>query len=168
VRVTPGYSADKQQVLARLKRTERQVRGLQCPIDKDTYCIDALTQEVAAVGKASACTCWTSDSNTALPALPPAATPNAPTTCSMKQPRQSSDCAEPEENEMNTLTFTVPGMTCGHCEAAVKGEVGKVAGVSDVAVDLVTKLVTVSGSTLDTTAIVAALDEAGFEAATAG
>ena len=68
---------------------------------------------------------------------------------------------------MNTLTFTVPGMTCGHCEAAVKGEVGKVAGVSDVAVDLATKLVTVSGSALDTTAIVAAIDEAGFEVAPA-
>ena len=68
---------------------------------------------------------------------------------------------------MNTLTFSVPGMTCGHCEAAVKGEVGKVAGVSDVAVDLATKLVTVSGSALDTTAIVAAIDEAGFEVAPA-
>ena len=65
------------------------------------------------------------------------------------------------------LTFSVPGMTCGHCEAAVKGEVGKVAGVTDVAVDLETKLVTVSGSALDTTAIVAAIDEAGFEVATA-
>lgn len=70
-------------------------------------------------------------------------------------------------NDMSELTFTVPGMTCGHCEAAVKGEVGKVAGVTDVAVDLATKLVTVSGSALDTTAIVAAIDEAGFEVATA-
>jgi len=68
---------------------------------------------------------------------------------------------------MSELTFSVPGMTCGHCEAAVKGEVGKVAGVSAVAVDLATKLVTVSGSSLDTTAIVAAIDEAGFEVATA-
>ncbi len=70
-------------------------------------------------------------------------------------------------NDTSELTFTVPGMTCGHCEAAVKGEVGKVAGVTDVAVDLATKLVTVSGSALDTTAIVAAIDEAGFEVATA-
>ena len=71
-------------------------------------------------------------------------------------------------NDISELTFTVPGMTCGHCEAAVKGEVGKVAGVTDVAVDLATKLVTVSGSALDTTAIVAAIDEAGFEVTTAG
>ena len=69
-------------------------------------------------------------------------------------------------NDMSTLTFTVPGMTCGHCEAAVKGEVGKLAGVADVAVDLATKLVTVTGTTLDTTDIVAAIDEAGFEVET--
>ena len=65
---------------------------------------------------------------------------------------------------MSTLTFTVPGMTCGHCEAAAKGEVGKVAGVVDVAVDLSSKIVTVSGDALDTAALVAAIDEAGFEA----
>ncbi len=65
----------------------------------------------------------------------------------------------------STLTFTVPGMTCGHCEAAVKGEVGKVTGVAGVDVDLTTKLVTVAGTDLDAEAIVAAIDEAGFEVA---
>ena len=64
---------------------------------------------------------------------------------------------------MSELTFSVPGMTCGHCEAAVKGEVGKVAGVASVAVDLDTKIVTVAGESLDVAAIVAAIDEAGFE-----
>lgn len=64
---------------------------------------------------------------------------------------------------MSALTFSVPGMTCGHCEAAVKGEVGKVAGVADVAVDLGTKIVTVNGEGLDEAAIVAAIDVAGFE-----
>lgn len=63
---------------------------------------------------------------------------------------------------MSTLTLKVPGMTCGHCEAAVKSEVGKVAGVSDVIVDLTTKLVTVIGSD-DRAAVEAAIDEAGFE-----
>jgi copper chaperone len=56
-------------------------------------------------------------------------------------------------------------MTCGHCEAAVKGEVGKVTGVAGVDVDLGTKLVTVAGADLDRAAIVAAIDEAGFEVA---
>ena len=48
---TPGYHDDKAQVLARLKRIEGQVRGLQRLVDEDTYCIDVLTQ-VAAVTKA--------------------------------------------------------------------------------------------------------------------
>jgi copper chaperone CopZ len=64
---------------------------------------------------------------------------------------------------MSEIQFHVPGMTCGHCEAAVKGEVGKVAGVAGVAVDLQSKIVTVSGDTLVRDAIVAAIDEAGFE-----
>lgn len=64
-----------------------------------------------------------------------------------------------------TLSFTVPGMTCGHCETAVKQEVGAVEGVSGVEVDLLTKLVTVTGAALDRDAIVAAIDEAGFDVA---
>lgn len=66
---------------------------------------------------------------------------------------------------MSKLTFSVPGMSCGHCEAAVKGEVIKVAGVTGVEVDLDTKIVTVAGDPLDTAAIVAAIDEAGYAVA---
>ena len=65
----------------------------------------------------------------------------------------------------DTLTLSVPGMTCGHCEAAVKQEVGGVPGVASVAVDLDTKDVVVAGSGLDRDAIVAAIDEAGFDVA---
>ena len=64
---------------------------------------------------------------------------------------------------MSALTFTVPDMSCGHCEAAVKAEVCKVSGVVDVDVDLGTKIVTVAGDTLDRDAIIAAIDEAGYE-----
>jgi copper chaperone CopZ len=64
---------------------------------------------------------------------------------------------------MSELTFNVPGMSCGHCEAAVKGEVTKVAGVAGVEVDLTTKIVTVSGDSIDRAAVVAAIDEAGYE-----
>jgi CsoR family transcriptional regulator, copper-sensing transcriptional repressor len=49
--MTHGYSANKTDHLARLKRIEGQVRGLQRMIDEDNYCIDVLTQ-VAAVSKA--------------------------------------------------------------------------------------------------------------------
>jgi copper chaperone len=63
------------------------------------------------------------------------------------------------------LVFTVPGMSCGHCEAAVKREVGSVAGVSAVEVDLDCKLVSVRGEALDRDDIVAAIDEAGYDVA---
>lgn len=64
-----------------------------------------------------------------------------------------------------TLTLSVPGMTCGHCEAAVKQEVGGVPGVASVAVDLDSKDVVIAGSGLDRDAIVVAIDEAGFDVA---
>ena len=66
-------------------------------------------------------------------------------------------------NDLQQLVLTVPGMTCGHCEAAVKREVGSVPGVADVDVDLDSKLVTVRGEALDRDEIVAAIDEAGYD-----
>lgn len=65
---------------------------------------------------------------------------------------------------MDEFHFKVPGMTCGHCESAVRKEVGAVAGVVDISVNLETKDVVVRGSGVSTAAIVAAVDEAGFEA----
>ena len=47
----PGYAGDKDQVLARLRRIEGQVRGLQRLVNEDAYCIDVLTQ-ITAVDKA--------------------------------------------------------------------------------------------------------------------
>lgn len=64
-----------------------------------------------------------------------------------------------------TLSYTVPAMHCGHCERAVKEEVSAVAGVSEVAVDLDTKVVTVTGSAFDDMAVRAAIEEAGYEVA---
>jgi copper chaperone CopZ len=64
-----------------------------------------------------------------------------------------------------TVTYTVPGMTCDHCKAAVSEEVGAVRGVEAVDVDLDTKLVTVRGTSLDDGALRAAIEEAGYEAA---
>lgn len=48
---TRGYSLTKEQYLARLRRIEGQVRGLQGMIEDDKYCIDVLTQ-IASVTKA--------------------------------------------------------------------------------------------------------------------
>lgn len=44
----PGYSANKESHLKRLRRIEGQVRGLQRMVDEDAYCIDVLTQVSAA------------------------------------------------------------------------------------------------------------------------
>lgn len=70
-----------------------------------------------------------------------------------------------DTNSASSITFSVPGMTCGHCEAAVKKEVGAVAGVTSVDVDLETKDVVVTGTSLDRDALVAAIDEAGYDVA---
>ena len=43
-----GYSEHKEDVLARLKRVEGQVRGLSRMVESDAYCIDILTQISAA------------------------------------------------------------------------------------------------------------------------
>jgi copper chaperone len=69
---------------------------------------------------------------------------------------------------MSTKTYTVTGMTCGHCVAAVTEEIGGVSGVQDVSVDLGTGQVTVSAAgDVDDSAVRAAVEEAGYEVASA-
>jgi copper chaperone len=65
----------------------------------------------------------------------------------------------------DTITYSVAGMHCGHCERAVKSEVGAVVGVDSVDVDLEAKLVTIRGDGLDDTQLRAVIREAGYEAA---
>lgn len=64
----------------------------------------------------------------------------------------------------DTLTYTVPGVHCGHCETAVRAEVSAVDGVESVMVDLDSKRVVVAGEHLDDGAVRAAIEEAGYEA----
>ena len=47
----PGYEMSKDQLMARLRRVEGQIRGLQQMVEADRYCIDVLTQ-ISAVTKA--------------------------------------------------------------------------------------------------------------------
>ena len=65
---------------------------------------------------------------------------------------------------MQTKAYSVSGMHCGHCEAAVTRELEHVSGVQNVKVDLETKLVTVGGDGLDGPALAAAIGEAGYDA----
>ena len=65
---------------------------------------------------------------------------------------------------MSTATFTVTGMTCGHCVASVTEEVTEVPGVIDANVDLASGRLTVTSETdVDTDAVVAAVQEAGYQ-----
>lgn len=67
---------------------------------------------------------------------------------------------------MTTTNYTVAGMTCGHCTAAVDKALRQLDGVTDVAVDLDTGAAEVTSSgTLDAGAVRAAVDEAGYELA---
>jgi copper chaperone CopZ len=66
---------------------------------------------------------------------------------------------------MTTQTYSVTGMTCGHCAGAVTSELKAVEGVHDVEVDLVaggtSKVTVTSDAPLDESTVAAALDEAG-------
>jgi copper chaperone len=64
-----------------------------------------------------------------------------------------------------TITYSVPAIHCAHCAMSIREEVTEVEGVDDVAVDLETKIVTVTGSNLDDSALREAIEEAGYEAA---
>jgi copper chaperone len=62
----------------------------------------------------------------------------------------------------DSQTFNVAGMSCEHCVAAVTEEVGQVAGVSDVAVDLASGALVVHGSDVDGEAVRTAVETAGY------
>lgn len=65
---------------------------------------------------------------------------------------------------MSTSTYVVEGMTCGHCVRAVTDELSNLPGVTDVAVDLETGQVAVTGEEeLDHEAVRAAVAEAGYD-----
>jgi copper chaperone len=61
-------------------------------------------------------------------------------------------------------SYSVPGMSCGHCRVAITGEVEKIAGVTGVDVDLPAKRVTVTGVVAEA-AVRNAIDDAGYDIA---
>ena len=64
----------------------------------------------------------------------------------------------------STATYTVSGMTCGHCVSSVAEEVAKIPGVTEVQVDLASGAVTIASETqVEETAVKEAVDEAGYE-----
>lgn len=63
---------------------------------------------------------------------------------------------------MTTQTYTVTGMTCGHCANAITDEVSALDGVDAVIVDLETGQLSITSQVpVDLSVIAAAVDEAG-------
>jgi len=64
-----------------------------------------------------------------------------------------------------TTEYRVTGMSCGHCESAVRGEVSKLEGVESIDVSAADgRLVVTSASPIADDAVIAAVDEAGYTA----
>lgn len=63
-------------------------------------------------------------------------------------------------------TYSVPGISCGHCKTAIEGEVGKVVGVDSVSVDIDARtVIVVLADNVTDDDIRAAIDEAGYDVA---
>ncbi|MEZ0141805.1 heavy metal-associated domain-containing protein [Microbacterium sp. NRRL B-14842] len=66
---------------------------------------------------------------------------------------------------MSTSEYQVAGMTCGHCEMAIRDEVSRIPGVEGIDVSAQSgRLVVRSSAPVDDTAVLAAVDEAGYQA----
>ena len=65
---------------------------------------------------------------------------------------------------MTTRTYSVPGISCGHCKNAIEGELTPLEGVDSAVVDIDAKIVTVVGEITEAD-VRAAVDEAGYEVA---
>ncbi|MBM9465142.1 heavy-metal-associated domain-containing protein [Aeromicrobium sp. YIM 150415] len=69
---------------------------------------------------------------------------------------------------MSTTEYQVTGMSCGHCEGAVREEVSQVPGVTGIEVSAATgRLAVTADQPVDDAAVIAAVDEAGYQAARA-
>ncbi len=66
---------------------------------------------------------------------------------------------------MTTNEYSVTGMTCGHCETAIRTEVSQIPGVTDITVSAAAGRLVVRGDgQVDDAEVIAAVDEAGYEA----
>ena len=66
---------------------------------------------------------------------------------------------------MTTSEYQVTGMTCGHCETSIREEIEQIVGIQSIDVSAKTgKLIVTSQIELDDAEILAAVEEAGYEA----
>jgi len=68
--------------------------------------------------------------------------------------------------DVETRTISVTGMSCDHCATAIRTEIGRLAGVTEIDVDVPAGTAHVTGDPLpDDQALRAAVEEAGYELA---
>lgn len=66
---------------------------------------------------------------------------------------------------MTTTEYQVTGMSCGHCETAIRTEISEIPGVTDIDVSAATgRLAVTTEKPVDEAAVIAAVDEAGYTA----
>ena len=63
-----------------------------------------------------------------------------------------------------TATYLAPDISTGHCRAAILEELAGLDGINSVVVDLEARLVRVTAEQVDDHAVIAAVDQAGYEA----
>jgi copper chaperone len=63
-----------------------------------------------------------------------------------------------------TATYLTPGISTGHCQAAIIEELARLDGINSVVVDLEARLIRVTAEQIDDAAVIAAVDQAGYEA----
>ena len=63
-----------------------------------------------------------------------------------------------------TATYLTPDISTGHCQAAIIEELARLDGINSVVVDLETRQVRITAAQIDDAAVIAAVDQAGYEA----
>ena len=66
-----------------------------------------------------------------------------------------------------TITLNVTGMTCDHCVNSVTNALKEIPGVADASVSLDANSASVTGDSIDTARLIAAIEEEGYKAAVA-
>jgi copper chaperone len=70
---------------------------------------------------------------------------------------------------MATTEFQVTGMSCGHCEASVREELSKIGAIEQIYVSAASgKLVITTTEPVADADVIAAVDEAGYQAVKVG
>ena len=141
-----GYikAKDKELLQNRLKRIEGQVRGVQRMVDEEAYCVDVLTQiasVVSALEKVGTILLKDHVEHCVRESIEKGGGSGREDRRAHRRrravPEGLEDRRHRERREtMTEKTFNVPDMSCGHCKAAVEGELNELPGVEKANADV--------------------------------